>query len=142
MADVLMVYWSGTGNTEIMAEKIQEGLIKSGNTVKIVTVDEIEPQELESFDKIAFGCPSMGEDELEETEFEPFFEIAETLISGKKIALFGSYGWGEGEWMELWEDRVISSGAILFEKGMIANYTPGDEEEEACIKFGEKFGAF
>ena len=75
MADVLLVYWSGTGNTEIMAEKIQEGLIKGGNTVKIVTVDEIEPSELGTFDKIAFGCPSMGEDELEETEFEPFLKL-------------------------------------------------------------------
>lgn len=142
MADVLMVYWSGTGNTEIMAEKIQEGLIKGGKTVKIVTVDEIEPSDLEAFEKIAFGCPSMGEDELEETEFEPFFEIAETLIAGKKIALFGSYGWGEGEWMELWEDRIHASGAILFEKGIIANYTPEDDDEDACVSFGEKFAAF
>jgi flavodoxin short chain len=142
MADVLLVYWSGTGNTEIMAENIYNGLKKEGLSVEMKMVDEIDPSEVSQYEKIVFGCPSMGDEDLEETEFEPFFEVAETLISGKKVALFGSYGWGEGDWMEKWESRVVDSMAILFKKGLMVNYTPGDEEEAMCEAFGKEFAAF
>lgn len=142
MANVLMVYWSGTGNTEMMAKKIEEGLIASGVTVETYIVDEIAPENIVNYEKILFGCPSMGVDELEETEFEPFFEEAEKLIQGKKIALFGSFGWGDGEWMDIWEERVISKGALLFNKGLIANYTPNEDDEDACVKFGKDFAQF
>jgi len=142
MANVLVVYWSGTGNTEIMAEKVKEGLENQGATVDFRTVDQVDPSEVASFDKIAFGCPSMGVEVLEEDEFEPFFEAVEADLSGKKVALFGSYGWGEGEWMDGWMTRVKDAGADLYEEGFKVNSTPSSEEEEACVKFGEGFANF
>ena len=142
VANVLMVYWSGTGNTEMMAMKIKEGLTQSGVTVDTFLVDEVDVEIIENYDKIVLGCPSMGVDELEETEFEPFFEEAEKLLNGKTVALFGSFGWGDGEWMDIWEERVVSCGAHLFNKGLIANYTPNESDEEACVAFGVNFAQF
>jgi len=142
MANILVTYWSGTGNTEIMAEKIKEGLESAGATVDFRTVDSVDPSEVNNFDKVVFGCPSMGVESLEEDEFEPFFEEVESLISGKKVALFGSYGWGEGEWMDAWEDRVRNADAQLFETGLRVNSTPSSEEEEACVAFGLNFANF
>jgi flavodoxin short chain len=142
MANVLLVFWSGTGNTEIMAEKIKEGLENAGETVDFRTVDAVDPSDIDAFDKIVFGCPSMGVEALEEDEFEPFFEEAEASLSGKKVALFGSYGWGEGEWMDAWVDRVKESGAELFDEGLRVNSTPSSEEEEQCVEFGEGFAKF
>lgn len=142
MASTLIVYWSGTGNTEIMAEKIKEGLEAEGASVDMRTVDQVSPDEVSDFDKILFGCPSMGAEILEEEEFEPFFAEAEGLISGKKVGLFGSYGWGEGEWMEAWADRTEQAGATLFDRGLMVNYTPSGEEEERCVEFGKNFANF
>jgi flavodoxin short chain len=142
MANVLVVYWSGTGNTEIMAEKIKEGLENAGETVDFRTVDQVEPSDVAGYDKIAFGCPSMGVETLEEDEFDPFFTDVEGSLAGKKVALFGSYGWGEGEWMESWTERTVATGAILFDKGLMINSTPSSEEEETCVQFGEGFAKF
>ena len=142
MANILLVYWSGTGNTEIMAEKIKEGMENAGATVDMKTVDQVDPSDVSDYDKIAFGCPSMGVEVLEEDEFEPFFEAVEGSLSGKKVALFGSYGWGEGEWMDAWEERTKASGAVLFEEGLKINSTPSSEEEEKCVEFGEQFVNF
>ncbi|MCR3906809.1 MAG: flavodoxin [Tenericutes bacterium] len=143
MANVLLVYWSGTGNTEIMAEKIKEGLESAGETVDFRTVDAVDPSDVADFDKLVFGCPSMGVEVLEEDEFEPFFEEVEGSLSGKKVALFGSYGWGEGEWMDAWQERVIAAGATLFkDEGLKINSTPSSEEEETCVEFGEEFAKF
>jgi flavodoxin I len=141
MANVLLVYWSGTGNTEIMAEKIKEGLESAGATVDYRTVDQVEPSEVSDFDKIVFGCPSMGVEVLEEDEFDPFFEAVEGQLSGKKVALFGSYGWGEGEWMDGWIERTEATGAKLF-GGFKVNSTPSSEEEEKCVEFGANFANF
>ncbi|MDY0295188.1 MAG: flavodoxin [Acholeplasmataceae bacterium] len=142
MANVLMVYWSGTGNTEIMAEKIKEGLENAGASVDFKTVDQVEPSDVANYDKIVFGCPSMGVETLEEDEFEPFFENVEGMLSGKKVALFGSYGWGEGEWMDAWVERTEATGAVLFDQGLRINSTPSSEEEEKCVEFGEGFANF
>ena len=142
MADVLLVYWSGTGNTEIMAEKIKEGLEDSGLSVDYRTVDAVSSDDVKAFGKIVFGCPSMGVEELEEDEFEPFFQDIEGDLAGKKVALFGSYGWGEGEWMDAWEDRVKDQGADLYESGLKVNSTPSSDEEETCVEFGKGFANF
>ncbi len=142
MANVLVVYWSGTGNTEIMADKIKEGLENAGETVDFRTVDQVEPSEIAGYDKIAFGCPSMGVETLEEDEFDPFFTDVEGSLAGKKVALFGSYGWGEGEWMESWTERTVATGAILYDKGLMINSTPSSEEEDICVQFGEGFAKF
>ena len=139
MQKVLVVYWSGSGNTELMAIKIAEGLEAEGLKTNVFPVDEISPNDVASYEKVAFGCPSMGIEVLEEEEFEPFYKEAEKLIENKKIALFGSYGWGDGEWMDIWEKRVIEAKAKLFEKGLIMNSTPSAEEEDLCINFGKRF---
>jgi flavodoxin short chain len=142
MANILLVFWSGTGNTEIMAEKIKEGLEGQGANVDFKTVDQVEPDDVSSYDKVVFGCPSMGVETLEEDEFEPFFEQVESLLSGKKVALFGSYGWGEGEWMDAWVERTQATGAQLFDDGLRINSTPSSEEEEKCVQFGADFANF
>lgn len=143
MAKVLVVYWSGTGNTEIMAEKIAAGIENGGASVDLKRVDEISADDIEKYDKVAFGCPAMGDEVLEEEEFEPFFEEAETLLSDKKVALFGSYDWGDGEWMRLWEDRTKANGAKLFQdEGLIVHNTPDADAEDECLQFGEKFANF
>ncbi len=142
MADVLLVFWSGTGNTEIMAEKIKEGLENTGLSVDFKTVDQVNPKDVSTFDKIVFGCPSMGVENLEEDEFEPFFDQIERSLSNKKVAIFGSYGWGEGEWMDNWQTRIIDSGAVLYEQGFKINSTPSSDEEETCVQFGEGFAKF
>ncbi|MFU8793610.1 MAG: flavodoxin [Acholeplasmataceae bacterium] len=142
MADVLLVYWSGTGNTEIMAEKIREGIEDKGLSVDYHSVESVDPSDVLHYDRCVFGCPSMGVEVLEEDDFEPFFTQIEANLKGKKVALFGSYGWGDGEWMDLWQDRVLENGAQLFEKGLIINTTPSSEEEEQCFEFGQRFAEF
>lgn len=143
MSKVLVVFWSGTGNTEIMAEKIAEGLENAGAEVDLRNVIDVDPSEVQDFDKIAFGCPSMADEKLEEDEFAPFFEDAEEHLSGKKVLLFGSYGWGTGQWMEDWVERTQDAGADVFNgEGLIANYTPDAEAEEKCVEFGEEFAKY
>lgn len=142
MENILVVYWSGTGNTEIMAEKITLGLKEENSKVELKPVDRVNINDIPSYDKIAFGCPSMGVEVLEEDEFEPFFESVEPMLANKKVALFGSYGWGNGEWMEEWVKRTKDLGAKLFDDGLIINSTPGADEEEICIEYGRNFAKF
>lgn len=139
---ILVVYWTGTGNTEIMAEKIFEGIKKTGIEADFKTIDQVLPSEIENYEKVAFGCPSMGIEQLEEDEFEPWFMEVEPLLTNKKIALFGSYGWGEGEWMDYWEERVQALDVILFERGMKINSTPSSKEQLECVAYGERFANF
>ena len=117
-----VIYWSGTGNTEAMAKAVAEGA-----GAELFTVSEFSGN-VEDYDAIAFGCPAMGAEMLEEGEFDPFFTEIESRLSGKKVGLFGSYGWGDGEWMRNWETRVESDGAVLVGgEGVIANDAPSDE---------------
>lgn len=138
MSKVAIVYWSGTGNTEMMAAKVAEGAKEAGAQVTSFTAAEFSAEMMDDFDAVAFGCPSMGSEQLEETEFEPMFNACEAKLGGKKIALFGSYGWGDGEWMRTWEDRMKAAGAELVGgQGVIANEAPDKEALEACEKAGE-----
>lgn len=130
MSKIAIIYWSGTGNTQAMAEAIAEGAKTKGKEVELFEVSEFNQDTLDSYDILAFGCPSMGAEVLEESEFEPLFESIEDKISGKEILLFGSYGWGDGEWMRNWEERSISKGAKLIGgEGIICQEAPDD----ACI---------
>ena len=113
MAKVAVVYWSGTGNTEQMAQKVAEGAQTAGADTALLTAAEFDAAQMDAYDAVAFGCPSMGAEELEETEFEPMFSSCESKLQGKKIALFGSYGWGDGEWMRNWEQTCVDDGAVL-----------------------------
>ncbi len=129
---VSVVYWSGSGNTEAMANAVAEGITAAGGEVNLLTVDQASVDALASEAAFALGCPAMGAEVLEESEMEPFVEELEGKVSGKKILLFGSYGWGDGEWMRNWADRMKEAGAVLVEEeGIIANDYPDDEALEA-----------
>ncbi len=118
-----VIYWSGTGNTEAMAQAVAEGAGVDAQTVSQFSGN------VEELDAIALGCPAMGAEVLEEDEFEPFFASIEGKLSGKKVLLFGSYGWGDGEWMRSWQDRVTAAGAELVGgEGVIVNEAPSDDD--------------
>ena len=137
MSKVAVVYWSGTGNTQSMADAVIAGITGKGGEAVLLTATEFDSGMIDSFDAIAFGCPSMGSEQLEESEFEPMFESCESKLSGKKIALFGSYGWGDGQWMRDWCERAKEDGAQLFsDEGLICNETPDDDVQAACRKLG------
>lgn len=134
---ISVVYWSGTGNTEKMAAAVSDGAKKSGAETELMTVSEATADVLSS-DAILLGCPAMGAEELEESEFEPFFSGIEGNLKGKKVGLFGSYGWGDGEWMRNWEDRVKSAGATLIADGVIVSNEPDEAALSECEELGEK----
>ena len=136
MSKIAIVYWSGTGNTEAMANAVADGAENAGAAVTKFTAPEFNASMVDDFDAIAFGCPSMGAEQLEESEFEPMFTDCESKLSGKKIALFGSYGWGDGEWMRTWEDTCRDIGANLVSESVICMETPDDEAEAACRSLG------
>ena len=138
MSKVAVVYWSGTGNTEAMASSVAQGVKKAGGEAVLLTSGEFDSSMIASFDAIAFGCPAMGAEELEEDEFEPMFSSCESELKGKTIALFGSYGWGDGEWMRTWEERCASAGAVLKCGSVIANEAPDNEASAKCVELGEK----
>ena len=136
MSKIAVVYWSGTGNTEAMAKAVLEGAKEKGAEVVLLTPDEFDVSMMDSYDAIAFGCPAMGAENLEESEFEPMFTEVEGSLSGKKIALFGSYGWGSGEWMADWEERSKAAGAVLVTDSVICQEAPDDDAVENCKKLG------
>ncbi|MEE1229302.1 MAG: flavodoxin [Lachnospiraceae bacterium] len=137
MSKVAIVYWSGTGNTEAMANKVEEGAKGAGAEVDVFTASDFSADKVDQYDGIAFGCPSMGSEQLEESEFEPMFTECEAKLSGKKVVLFGSYGWGDGEWMRNWQDQVESDGANLVAEPVICNNEPDDEADANCLSLGE-----
>mgnify|MGYP004568450421 FL=1 len=136
MSKTAVVYWSGTGNTEAMAAAVAEGIKENGGDASLFTAAEFDPKSIVEYDAIAFGCPAMGAEVLEEDEFEPLFEACEGSIKGKKIALFGSYGWGDGEWMRNWEDRCREDGAVLACDSVICNDAPDDDTVASCKALG------
>lgn len=139
---ISVVYWSGTGNTQTMAEAVAEGIKEAGADANVIEVGNADAAALASENAFALGCPSMGAEQLEESEMEPFVEELEPLVSGKKILLFGSYGWGDGEWMRDWAERMKSAGAVLVrEEGVIANETPDDEALSECRAAGKDLAA-
>jgi len=136
MSKVAVVYWSGTGNTEEMANAVAEGAKDAGCEVSLTPAAEFSAGQMDDFDAVAFGCPAMGAEELEDSEFDPLFQDCRSKLSGKKIALFGSYGWGDGEWMRTWEETCQGDGAKLVCESVICQETPDDEALDACKKLG------
>ena len=136
MSKIAVVYWSGTGNTEAMANAVLEGAKNAGADAVLYTASGFSPEDFNHADAVAFGCPSMGAEELEESEFQPMFSSVEGELRDKKIALFGSYGWGDGEWMRNWESVCHEAGANLICDFVIANEAPDDEAVEACKAMG------
>ena len=138
MSKIAVIYWSGTGNTQAMAEAVAEGAKNAGAQADLFSVSDTSADAAAAYDKLALGCPAMGAEVLEESEFEPFFTELEGRLSGKKVALFGSYGWGDGEWMRQWQDRVTGDGATLVNgEGLIVNETPDDDALASCKALGE-----
>ena len=138
MSKVAVVYWSGTGNTAAMAEAVAQGARGAGASVNVFNLDEsaFGGANVAEYDAIAFGCPAMGAEELEDGTFLPAFESCEGELSGKKIGLFGSYGWGGGDWMASWEETCKNDGAELAADSVICNEAPDDEVVASCKALG------
>ncbi len=137
MKKTAVVYWSGTGNTEQMANAVLEGMKQAGAEAVLLTPEQVNPAELSAMDAVAFGCPAMGDEVLEETEFEPMFTAVKDRLSGKPAALFGSYGWGDGDWMRAWEAECREAGLQLAAESVICCEAPEDDTLNACRALGQ-----
>ena len=136
MSKVAVVFWSGTGNTEAMANAVAAGAEEKGAEATSMGPAHSSAAAVAGYDGIAFGCPAMGAEQLEEAEFQPMWDEVKGELSGKKVALFGSYGWGDGEWMRLWEDEARDAGANLVADGLMINGAPDDDGEADCKSLG------
>ena len=136
MSKVAVVFWSGTGNTEAMANAVAAGAEEKGAEVTSMGPADFSAAAAAGYDAVAFGCPAMGAEQLEEAEFQPMWDEVKGELSGKKVALFGSYGWGDGEWMRLWEDEARDAGANLVADGLMINGAPDDDGEADCKSLG------
>ena len=142
MKEIMVAYWSGTGNTAAMATILGKGIQDGGATAKVVSVEDIKADDLKDYPVFALGCPSMGNETLEETVMEDFVTEVESFASGKKIGLFGSYGWGDGEWMRNWVEQMTGAGAEMIEaEGIIANEAPDADAQAACEAAGKALAA-
>ena len=135
-----VIYWSGTGNTEKMAQAVLEGLKGAGAEAQLLTPDQVDTS-LAGLDIVALGCPAMGAEVLEENEFEPMFQNIKGNLAGKKVAIFGSYGWGDGEWMRNWEQECKAAGVNLVSEGPMANNEPDDAALAECKALGAKLAS-
>ena len=136
MSKAAVVYWSGTGNTKAMAKAVLRGAQDAGASAELFSVSSFDAAKAAAYDGIAFGCPAMGSESLEDSEFEPVFQEVKAALTGKKVALFGSYGWGDGEWMRSWEEDCAAAGITLAAESVICNDAPDDEVAAACKALG------
>ena len=134
MSKLAVIYWSSTGNTEAMANAVAECAKEKGAAVDLLTCADVS--DVSAYDAVALGCPAMGAEELEDGEFLPMLEGIEGALAGKKVALFGSYGWGDGEWMRNWESRCAEKGIALAADSLIVNETPDDDGIAKCKALG------
>lgn len=132
-----VIYWSGTGNTEMMANAVGDGIKEAGGSATVASVSSVSADQLKSEEVFALGCPAMGAEELEEGEMEPFVAQVEAFAQGKKIALFGSYDWGTGDWMTIWKARMEQAGATIVSEPVICNNTPDDNGIALCKELGK-----
>ena len=143
MSKIPVVYWSQSGNTETMAEAIGRGIAEAGKEAEVINVSEASLDSLKEAGAFALGCPAMGDEVLEEDEMEPFVAEVEGFASGKNIALFGSYGWGDGQWMRDWTERMKNAGAnVINGEGLICQEEPDDDAVVACEGLGKQLAAF
>ena len=139
MDKIQVVFWTQSGNTQAMAEAIGKGITEAGKEANVVYVGSASLDDLKAANAFALGCPSMGVEVLDEAEMEPFVAEVEGFASGKTIALFGSYGWGDGEWMRNWVDRMQAAGAtVLNGEGLICQETPDDDAIAECVNLGKQ----
>ncbi|NLG02707.1 MAG: flavodoxin [Clostridia bacterium] len=139
MERIYVIYWTQSGNTLAMANAIGEGISAAGKEAVVIDVSSVSVDQIKEEKVFAMGCPAMGAEVLEEGEMEPFVEQLEAFIGGKKIALFGSYGWGDGEWMRDWETRMNNAGAqVLNNEGLICHEMPDEAGLEECRSLGKQ----
>lgn len=138
MGKINVIYWSGTGNTEKMAEAIVEGAKGEGAEVNLIPVSVASVDDVKNVEKVAFGCPAMGAEELEEAEMRPFMDMVNPLLSGKKVVIFGSYEWADGEWMKTWQDEIEGTGAKLIADGFAAYDSPDEDAIDECNALGKE----
>ena len=138
MSKIAVIYWSGTGNTEAMAKAVAQGARGKGASAELLTPDAVSPSMLSAFTGVALGCPAMGAETLEEDEFEPMFQSIKSTLAGKKVALFGSYGWGGGEWMTNWEAQCKGKGVSLAADSVICENAPDGDALDKCKALGAK----
>ena len=141
MKKIAVIYWSGTGNTEAMEADVAEGARNAGAEVEVLPCAAFDASMLDALDAVAFGCPAMGAEELEETEFLPMFEACKPHLNGKRIALFGSYGWGDGEWMRKWEESCAGLGCVFAADSVICSEAPDETAAAACKALGAALAA-
>ena len=142
MSNILVVFWSQSGNTEAMANAVADGIRKAGKEADVVFVSDASIDELKSAKVFALGCPAMGAEVLEEGEMEPFVSDLEMSVSGKTIGLFGSYGWGDGQWMRDWVDRMTSAGATVVDgEGVICMGAPDADATAQCEALGARLAS-
>ena len=136
MKKVAVVYWSGTGNTQAMAHYVAEGVTAAGGEAVLLSPAEFTPDLVSAFDAIAFGCPAMGSEQLEDMEFEPMFSAVLPSLPGKPIGLFGSYSWADGEWMRTWQADCENANCTLVQDGLACYDAPDDAAAESCRALG------
>ena len=142
MGKIIVAYWSQTGNTEAMANAVGEGIEAAGKKALVTEISGVSMDDLKNASVFAMGCPAMGAEVLEEAEMEPFVMEVEGFASGKNIGLFGSYGWGDGEWMRSWVERMTAAGAVVVGgEGVICQETPDEEALESCRALGKALAA-
>ena len=127
MSKIAVVFWSGTGNTESIANAVADGAKEKGAEVEIIAAADFSADAVANYDGIAFGCPAMGAEVLEEDEFQPMWDAVKGSLGGKKVVLFGSYGWGDGEWLRNWEEDAKSAGVSLSAESLMVNEAPDDD---------------
>ena len=143
MDKIIVAYWSQTGNTAAMAAAVGQGITEAGKEALVTEISSVSMDELKAASAFAMGCPAMGAEVLEEGEMEPFVMEVESFAAGKKIGLFGSYGWGDGQWMRDWEERMVNAGAeVVGREGVICQEMPDDEALAACVELGKALAAF
>lgn len=143
MDKIIVAYWSQTGNTAAMAEAIGQGIKEAGKEAVVTDISSVSMDDLKEAKAFALGCPAMGAEVLEEGEMEPFVTDVETFAAGKKIGLFGSYGWGDGQWMRDWEDRMSTAGAeVVGREGVICQGMPDDAAIAECAELGKALAAY
>lgn len=137
MGKIAIVYWSGTGNTQLMADLVLKGVALAGREADVFTAGDFSPEKAKKYTAIAFGCPSMGTEQLEESEFEPMYQSVKPELAGKTVALFGSYGWGDGEWIRNWDDDCSSAGCHMITEPVAVNGAPEGADADACEALGK-----
>ena len=132
-----IIYWSGTGNTEAMANLIADGANVAGANVTLKSTADASLDDIKNADVVALGCPSMGDEVLEECEFQPFMDSAMADLKEKKVAIFGSYGWGDGRWLREWHESLANNGCVMLSEGLMVNGAPAGDDENICKELGK-----